>query len=321
MDNNPQLWSPGIKLGVQPGSFFHQTECFGPVLGLMRAENLDQAIDWANDSAFGLTGGIHSLDDREIAYWQAHIQVGNAYINRHITGAIVQRQPFGGWKGSVFGPGAKAGGPNYVLQLASWQQLTLPTKQASCAPAVTALLERCLARLPLAHAQELLRASAGSYAWFWQQHFGQEHDPSQVLGEHNALRYRPCRGILLRVEQADPVAVCQALLAAYTVAAPLTVSLSPAAQEWLWLNEEKSLELIVEEEATLVERLNNTELYDRLRLLEPLSPALRGAANQAHLTVIDDPILANGRLELRHYLREQAVAQIMHRYGNMISEE
>ncbi len=118
-DDNLNLWTPGIKLGVTRGSWYHRTECFGPVLGLMRARDLADAIEIANDNEFGLTAGLHSLDDREIAQWRAQIQAGNAYINRGTTGAIVQRQPFGGWKRSVFGE-AKAGGPNYVWQLGRW---------------------------------------------------------------------------------------------------------------------------------------------------------------------------------------------------------
>src|SRR5499433_1476502 len=90
------LWSPGIKLGVRRGSFFHRTECFGPVLGLMRAGDLDEAIDLANDTPFGLTSGIQSLDDREVGHWLDRVEAGNLYVNRHTTGAIVSRQPFGG---------------------------------------------------------------------------------------------------------------------------------------------------------------------------------------------------------------------------------
>ena len=91
---------PGVKYGVAPGSWFHTTECFGPVLGIMRVETLDEAIDLQNAVAFGLTGGLHSLDEAEIDHWLDRVEVGNAYVNRHITGAIVQRQPFGGWKAS-----------------------------------------------------------------------------------------------------------------------------------------------------------------------------------------------------------------------------
>jgi RHH-type proline utilization regulon transcriptional repressor/proline dehydrogenase/delta 1-pyrroline-5-carboxylate dehydrogenase len=153
VEGNPNLWTPGIKLGVKPGSFFHQTECFGPVLGLIRAKNLEQAIDIVNDSQFGLTSGLQSLDDREIALWRERIEVGNAYINRGTTGAIVQRQPFGGWKQSVFGSGAKAGGPNYGLSLGTWHD--------------TSLLEDWHAALA---------QSETSYRREWAAHFSREHD-------------------------------------------------------------------------------------------------------------------------------------------------
>ena len=121
----PATWTPGIRTGVQEGSWFHQTECFGPVLGLMKAETLGEAVRLQNATPFGLTGGIFSLDDSEIADWLEHVQVGNAYINRAIIGAIVRRQPFGGWKRSSIGPGAKTGGPNYIQQLGSWKPLEL----------------------------------------------------------------------------------------------------------------------------------------------------------------------------------------------------
>ena len=64
IDNNPCLWSPGVKLGVKPDSWYRSTECFGPVLGVVRAVSLEHAIRIQNDSDFALTGGIHSLDAR-----------------------------------------------------------------------------------------------------------------------------------------------------------------------------------------------------------------------------------------------------------------
>ena len=112
----------------------------------MRAEDLDEAIDLADDTPFGLTSGIQSLDDREVDRWVERIQAGNLYVNRPTTGAIVGRQPFGGWKASSVGPGAKAGGPNYVLQLARWRQVTLPAGDAECSPRVAAALTHCLER-------------------------------------------------------------------------------------------------------------------------------------------------------------------------------
>jgi RHH-type proline utilization regulon transcriptional repressor/proline dehydrogenase/delta 1-pyrroline-5-carboxylate dehydrogenase len=116
LDERGALWSPGVKLGVAPGSWFHRTECFGPVLGVMRARDLDDALALQNAPEFGLTGGLHSLDPDEIEHWLDRVEAGNVYINRHTTGAIVRRQPFGGWKHSSVGPGAKTGGPNDILR-------------------------------------------------------------------------------------------------------------------------------------------------------------------------------------------------------------
>ena len=113
LDDTGKLWSPGVRDGVQPGSEFHLTEYFGPVLGIMTAKNLDEAIALQNAVDYGLTAGIHSLDTDEVARWMDTVQAGNLYINRVITGAIVRRQPFGGWKRSGVGPGAKVGGPEH----------------------------------------------------------------------------------------------------------------------------------------------------------------------------------------------------------------
>jgi len=115
--HNPGLFSPGVKWGVQPGSFTHNTEFFGPLLGVMKAKDLQQAIDLVNATGYGLTSGLESLDKREQKLWQHSIKAGNLYVNRSTTGAIVLRQPFGGMGKSAFGPGIKAGGPNYVAQL------------------------------------------------------------------------------------------------------------------------------------------------------------------------------------------------------------
>jgi RHH-type proline utilization regulon transcriptional repressor/proline dehydrogenase/delta 1-pyrroline-5-carboxylate dehydrogenase len=320
---NPSLWSPGIKLGVRPGSFFHLTECFGPVLGLMRAEGLDEAIEHANAVPFGLTSGIHTLDDREVTRWVDRIEAGNLYVNRHITGAIVRRQPFGGWKASSVGPGAKAGGPNYVLQFARWRHAALPAVGDEPLPArLTTLLERCLAELSEPGARDLVRASAESYARAWRRHFSCEHDPSALLGEQNVFRYRPCQSVLVRtsIERIDAAAaLCQVLLAACVTNVPLTFSLPSLSAPWSWLTERENTTVVVETEAALAERLARPGDAERLRTWEPVSAPVRLAANRAGLAVIDAPVLANGRLELRWYLREQTVSRVLHRYGSLIS--
>jgi len=315
------LWSPGIKLGVRRGSFFHLTECFGPVLGLMRAADLDEAIALVDLIPFGLTSGIQSLDDREIARWRDRIEAGNLYINRHITGAIVARQPFGGWKASSVGPGAKAGGPNYVAQLGHWRQAARPVAGAPLSPAVAALLDRGLAAVGPGEAAATLRASAASYAHAWREHFGREHEPVRLLGERNVLRYRPCRRVLVRGETATPagrLALAQVLLAARTCGVPLELSLAegePAA----WAGGDADVTIAIEPEAGLIARLAPGGA-ERLRALVLLSREARAAAHAAGVVILDAPVLATGRLELRAYLREQAISRTVHRYGNVMEE-
>ena len=105
---------PVIFGDVEPSSRIAQEEIFGPVLSVIRARDFDHALEIANDSAFALTGGIFSRSPAHIEKAREEFRVGNLYINRGVTGAIVERQPFGGLK--LSGIGSKAGGPDYLLQ-------------------------------------------------------------------------------------------------------------------------------------------------------------------------------------------------------------
>jgi RHH-type proline utilization regulon transcriptional repressor/proline dehydrogenase/delta 1-pyrroline-5-carboxylate dehydrogenase len=316
----PPLWSPGIKLGVRPGSFFHLTECFGPVLGLMRAADLDEALALVDEIPFGLTSGIQSLDDREIGRWLERVPAGNLYVNRHITGAIVARQPFGGWKASSMGPGAKAGGPNYVAQLGRWRQAELPVREEPLPPALATRLARCLAAGDGA-AADTLRASAASYARAWREHFGREHEWVRLQGERNLFRYRPCGSVLVRGESATAagrLALGQVMLAADVCGVPVEISLAAGdARDWLAAAFEGPV--AVEPEAGLLSRLGGRGV-ERLRAVAPISREAWAAAHAAGVVVLDSAPLAAGRLELRAYLREQAISRTVHRYGNVMEE-
>jgi RHH-type proline utilization regulon transcriptional repressor/proline dehydrogenase/delta 1-pyrroline-5-carboxylate dehydrogenase len=185
---------------------------------------------------------------------------------------------------------------------------------------VAAVQERCQHLIGDDGALALLQASARSYACAWHEHYRRAHDPSRLLGESNLFRYRPVRGILVRVAaDTASVALAQVVLAAVTCAAPLTVSLSPDRADWRWLAELDMVQVIAEDEASLIARLHVTDaVYDRLRALGALSTALRQTINAAGINVIDVPVLAHGRLELRYYLREQTISQTAHRYGNIL---
>jgi len=140
-----------------------------------------------------------------------------------------------------------------------------------------------------------------------------------LLGEANIFRYRPSRGILVRATAAvSKVSLAQVILAAQSCQAKLTLSLQPSdAATWNWLGQLTGIEIKYETEESLMERLAEG-MYDRLRLVEPISVTLREVVNAVNIGVIDDAVLANGRLELRHYLREQAISETLHRHGNII---
>ena len=316
VDGNPCLWSPGIRMGVQSGSWYRSTECFGPVLGLMRAFDFEDGLRLQNDSRFGLTGGLQSLDSREIRQWRERVEVGNAYINRPITGAIVQRQPFGGWKRSVAGSGAKAGGPNYVLQLARWHEEDLP--RAGKEGEHSELVETFCGILP--ESAERIRAAAASYAKWWSEEFTVSHDPSGVLGESNAFRYRRRGQILVRSGGISPEETALVLLAAKTCGVEVLLSMGGDQDECNSLAAAANAHWRLEADSELCARLRSEGSgFERIRTVNP-SENLRQAAHEGEIEIIDWPILANGRIELLHYLREQAVSETRHRYGNIMAQ-
>jgi RHH-type proline utilization regulon transcriptional repressor/proline dehydrogenase/delta 1-pyrroline-5-carboxylate dehydrogenase len=281
LDDAGRRWTPGVKHGVRPGSWFHRTECFGPVLGVIRVDTLDEAIAVQNAVAFGLTGGLHSLDEAEIAHWLDRVEVGNAYVNRHITGAIVQRQPFGGWKASVVGPGAKAGGPHYLGELGTWQD-----------DPETAALD-----------------DAGWLAWAqaddaraWAERFGTGHDPSALAVEENTLRYRPVPALTVRLgadgRERD---LHRVLAAAATAGVPVSVSRADA-----------------ETDEAFAARVAGGSVAGRIRVVGT-APGLRAAAvgRVGEVTVLDAPVLASGERELLGMVREQAISRTRHRFGHV----
>ena len=191
LDDTGRLWSPGVKTGVQRGSEFHMTEYFGPVLGLLAAADLDEAIAIQNQTPYGLTAGLHSLDREEIEQWLGGVRAGNLYVNRGITGAIVRRQPFGGWKRSAVGAGFKAGGPNYLIGLSDWRN----AGTGSEAPHGEDLSPGASAGLLAADALGLtsgpLDRALRSDAYHWRTRFSRADDVSGLEIERNVFRYLP----------------------------------------------------------------------------------------------------------------------------------
>ncbi|MBX3117262.1 MAG: bifunctional proline dehydrogenase/L-glutamate gamma-semialdehyde dehydrogenase [Cryobacterium sp.] len=313
LDESGRLWSPGIRTGVAPGSYFHLTEFFGPVLGIMRASTLEEAIKLQNQTDYGLTAGLHSLDPDELAFWLASVEAGNLYVNRGITGAIVRRQPFGGWKRSVVGTSTKAGGPNYLVHLGSWKRT-----KAKVGTGPTPLVSSIVA----ASGSEFVDRAARSDQAEWEREFGIAKDVSALGVERNVFRYLPLPITVRRNEAGkleDFVRVVAAGVRAGGEAGGklLTASVPTALPEELDRALEKAgVKVVVqsdEEWLASAEKIKTS----RVRLIggghRELAVALGGSPD---IAIYSDEVTEAGRIELLPFLREQAVAITAHRFGN-----
>ncbi len=126
--------SPTIFSDVDPHDEIAQAEIFGPVLAVIKADNFAAALAIANDTNFALTGGLYSRTPSHIEQAHQEFEVGNLYINRGITGALVDRHPFGGFK--LSGIGSKAGGRDYLLQFLEPRSITENTQRQGFAPGI-----------------------------------------------------------------------------------------------------------------------------------------------------------------------------------------
>ncbi|MDN5914132.1 MAG: bifunctional proline dehydrogenase/L-glutamate gamma-semialdehyde dehydrogenase [Pseudonocardia sp.] len=319
LDDAGTLWRPGIRDGVAPGSEFHLTEYFGPVLGIMTAETLDQAIDLVNRIDYGLTSGLQSLDPGEIDTWLRTVEAGNLYVNRGITGAIVARQPFGGWKKASVGTGTKAGGPNYLIGLGSWtdhpvpQHTADPGDDALAARVRRAAQEAGIGDDDLAWLAGALRTDVAA----WRDEFGVVRDATGLTCEHNVLRYHPIP-VTVRYGGARAAELLRVVAAGARATAPVTVSTAeplPAALHEALV----ALGASVQHDDSGAWRTLARELGvagGRLRLVgAPADEVVAVTGGSPALAVYDGPVVSAGRIELLTFLREQAVSVTAHRFG------
>lgn len=338
LEGHQCVYSPGIKWNVQRGSYTHLTEFFGPVLGVMSFRALSEAIQIVNETGYGLTSGLESLDDREQSQWLAGIRAGNLYLNRSTTGAIVLRQPFGGMGRSAFGPGIKAGGPNYVAQLMKFD---------ACPAATASVMDGIETKGGNGHLSELAKALAEhgsdggeakqqeakvlcqaitSYQRAAAGEFLKTHDHFRLVGQDNLRRYVPMPVLVIRVSEDDTWSeIILRVAAAKAVACRAIVS----APEGAHSANLKRLHDLTESWAADIEFVEQTteELIEavewggvsRLRYASPdrVPMAVRRAVMDRYVHVADAPVCAEGRIELMWYVQEQSISSDYHRYGNL----
>lgn len=332
LDETGKLWSPGVRSGVRRGSYFHLTEFFGPVLGVMTADTLEEAIAIQNQIDYGLTAGLHSLNTEELGLWLDTMQAGNLYVNRGITGAIVQRQPFGGWKKSAVGAGTKAGGPNYLVGLGEWTtKASTAAGTPDSAPAHSGVRRIEDAAKGFLAADELapLQRALASDALAWAKEFGTAKDVSGLSAERNIFRYRALP-VTVRLSAGEPLADLVRTIAAGVLAgSALTVSSAvelPAQLRAVLSG--LGIVSTVEDDADWLAsagRLANAGKLSgaRIRLIGGDAKALAEATGgRPDLAVYLHPVTEAGRVELLPFLHEQAISITAHRFGtpNHISD-
>ncbi|MGP9542350.1 aldehyde dehydrogenase family protein, partial [Glutamicibacter sp. AOP5-B1-3] len=322
LDDSGKLYSPGVRYGVQRGSEYHKTEYFGPILGVMTAATLEEAVEIVNEVDYGLTSGLHSLDRGEMAYWMDNIQAGNIYVNRGITGAIVQRQPFGGWKKSAIGAGTKAGGPNYLIGMGSFKDA--PVKDTA---ALSRFDERLLAAAELDESQlQWLTAALGSDKYWWNAEFNKAKDRSGLQAERNVFRYCSV-DVTVRFEQeTSGHGLAEALrVVAAGVTAGSRVYLSVDAQlstQVRGLLAEHSVTVVRETSDQFAARAaklaakTGPDSAARIRLIGGSIKAVAEATDgKPDVAIYASPVTGAGRVELLPFLHEQAVSITAHRFG------
>ncbi|EGK01188.1 proline dehydrogenase family protein [Dysgonomonas gadei] len=315
LDEKKYMLKPTVKWGVKPTSFTFRNELFAPLLSVVCIDDLEQGIEFANSSEYGLTAGLQSLDEEEQLLWKNSIEAGNLYINRGITGAIVNRQPFGGMKRSAFGGGIKAGGPNYVSCFVEFAENEVP---------VTSVKSQLSDLVDTDKDKNRLNYAAESYKNAWGTEFSLERDVNHIYGEENIFRYLPLKSIGVRVQEDDDLCDILLILLAATIAkTPVTVSISGSDSK-LQAIEKAALTLLgivikMQDEDRFVEEIEN---YERIRICSPAASDdiyLKAAKLGKHIA--NNKPLMEGRLEMLHYLKEQSIAYEYHRYGSIFGDD
>ncbi len=284
VDEKKYILKPTVKVDVKPESFTFRTELFAPLLAVAPFDTLEEAVNLVNGLDYGLTSGLQSLDEQEQRYWKNHIQAGNLYINRGITGAVVNRQPFGGMKLSAFGPGLKAGGPNYCAQF-----MTITDR------------EGCTTDYKKSYAD-----------WYEKEFKHARNIQPKIRGEQNVFRYLPLSNMVFRLfgdETLEQVQMVQ--LAAKTVGTPLTIS-ADADHPLV-----KQLENVKTEGITAF--CNSMKNFERVRTISKNVPdEVFQAAAFCDKYIAQAAPVRDGRIELAHYIKEQSISNEYHRYGSQI---
>ena len=275
------ILTPGVKWGVTTNDYEYNNELFGPILSVLKAEDIKDAVQIANGVEYGLTSGLESLDQNEIDYWLENLRAGNLYVNRSTTGAIVQRQPFGGMKASCFGLGRKAGGPNYVLQF-------IDTKE---------------------------NVQKENYQYWDDIHFSKQIDYVKLRGQHNINVYLKRKTILLLIDEKTSKQEINLVL---KIAKVMGASVEAYALKEV---QHTNLKVKVLNNFNELEPKLNHKVTVRALNYNTLDDTFLKLCHNMAIHVYGRQPSENGRIEFLNYINEQNRSINYHRYGNLMGVE
>ncbi|RXJ82731.1 bifunctional proline dehydrogenase/L-glutamate gamma-semialdehyde dehydrogenase [Arcobacter sp. F2176] len=320
-EGNEYMLKPAIKWGVEEGNFIHMNELFGPVLAVVKAKDLAHAVKIVNDTGYGLTSGIESLDEREVSYWKANLKAGNLYVNRGTTGAIVLRQPFGGMGKSAIGAGRKVGIFNYVTQFVNFTEKSNPTVSKKYNSDLVKFIDSCKSKGENKEEFEKLAVAVQSYYENYENEFSKAKDYCEVRGEDNHFRYLPLDKVVIRVSSDDTIfEVVSRILAARISNVSFTVSINGndtikdfLAKSAILLGTNKVVE---EDDKSFA---NTIKDYQRVIYsnISKVPSSIFEAASKSLTYIVRQAPMMEGRLELLNYFIEQSISHSFHRYGNI----
>ncbi len=298
-----QIWHPGLLTGIRSGSFFTQEAHNVPVIGLIRVSSTREALSLQSGISGGLSAIIYSQDEDEITGWSKQVFAGNVAVNcapSSQPGIL----PLGGW----YGAEPKPLGPNFVTALSSWQENARPQSRPSQRNIPFAPWE-ALSPKPTPDETTRLAAAADSISYWWEKEFGVEHELHRTPQTVTTLTYHPVP-LCIRAEKImTDVDLSILLMGALRAGCPLRLS-TATLRAWMpRALEPLGVEIIVENREEFENRFSALAA-EGIRVRDvAASETTRAAAAACRLTLCQDSILANARLEMLHYLRERVTTR------------
>lgn len=328
LDRAGRLWRPGVRWGVRRDSSFWRDALGMPVIGVITANSLAEAIELQSSIGGGGSAGVCAADPAETLPWLELMHAASLSVNRPTTGARIERHPGGAWGRDGVGTAPLAGGPHRLVALGSWR-LREGTPSSTLhlrglAPEVRALIEVAQSSLDYASFDRVRRAALAD-ALTWRTTLGRVHDEIGLRVELNLLRHWPVSTHVRLAEEGSLADLVRVLAASLIVQAPTTVSTGAVLPpEIMHCLAELGIAVSLERDEAWLERIAAASLAqpgaeplaERVRLIggDPVRAA-EWLGGRDRVALIADPVTMAGPVELLAFLREQSISITAHRHG------